>query len=62
MEPGGSLPHSQEPATCPYRKHRYVLYKAYKIYTRSWTTEPCNWYFLPVRQKLITGDKGSHAM
>jgi hypothetical protein len=20
MEPGGSLPHSQEPATCPYPK------------------------------------------
>jgi hypothetical protein len=21
MEPEGSLPHSQEPATCPYREH-----------------------------------------
>jgi hypothetical protein len=21
MEPGGSLPHSQEPATCPYPDH-----------------------------------------
>jgi hypothetical protein len=25
MEPEGSLPHSQEPATCPYPEHFYPI-------------------------------------
>jgi hypothetical protein len=30
MEPGGSLPHSQEPATCPYPEQR-LKYKEIKF-------------------------------
>jgi hypothetical protein len=49
MEPEGSLPHSQEPATCPYPEHIYVDMYIY-IYTHIYiyiyvTPEEWSWRY-----------------
>jgi hypothetical protein len=51
MEPEGSLPHSQEPATCPYPE-------PYHIYMHVWSYHMCNSlciYYNETFQAQVTG-------